>query len=66
MNGQDRIIRTVADAAETLIYAWPSDDGEEYVVAVRLCLDALHDLVPALDVRAALIRAANEEQIPHF
>ena len=66
VNGQDRVIRTVADAAETLIYAWPSDDGEEYVEAVRICLDALYDVVPAQDVRAVLIRAANEENIPHF
>ena len=66
VNGHDRVIRTVADAAETLIYAWPSDDGEEYVEAVRICLDALYDVVPAQDVRAALIRAAKEENIPHF
>jgi hypothetical protein len=68
MNGREkyRIVRTVIDAAETLISAWPSDDGEEYMVAVRACLDALYDIVPAQEVRAALIRAANEERIPCF
>ena len=61
-----RVIRTVRDAAETLINYWPSDDGEEYVTAVRLCLGALHDEVSPEDVRAALIRAADEEQISHI
>lgn len=67
-NGREkyRVIRTVRDAAETLIGAWPSQDGEEYLTAVRICLDAYHDAARAEDVRAALIRAANEERIAHF
>ncbi|EJK86814.1 DUF982 domain-containing protein [Agrobacterium sp. SHOUNA12C] len=61
-----RVIKSVRDAAVTLISDWPSDDGEEYVVAVRTCLDALHDVVPPEAVREALIRAANEERISHI
>ncbi|MEZ2224420.1 DUF982 domain-containing protein [Rhizobium sp. RCC_161_2] len=61
-----RVIRTVRDAAMTLISDWPSDDGEEYVTAVRACLDALYDIVPPEAVREALIRAANEERIPYI
>jgi hypothetical protein len=61
-----RVIRTVRDAAVTLISDWPSDDGEEYVTAVRACLDALYDIVPPEAVREALIRAANEERILHI
>lgn len=61
-----KVIRTVRDAAETLINYWPSDDGEEYVIAVRLCLRALHDEVPPEAVREALIRAADEERISHI
>lgn len=61
-----RLVRTVWDAAELLVYSWPSEDGEEYVTAVRTCLDAFHDVVPAEAVRDALIRAANEERISHI
>jgi len=46
-----------------LISDWPTDDGEEYVVAIRACLDALHDVIPPEAVREALIRAAAEERI---
>jgi hypothetical protein len=68
MHGREkyRVIRSVRDAAETLITAWPTQDGEEYLHAVRTCLDAYHDNVPAEEVRAALIRAANEERIAHI
>jgi hypothetical protein len=68
MNGREkyRVVRTVRDAAETLISDWPSQDGEQYMIAVRACLDAFHDVVPADVVRAALVRAANEEQISHI
>ena len=58
-----RVIRTVKDAAVALISDWPSDDGEEYMAAVRACLDALHDVIPPEAVRDALIRAADEEHI---
>lgn len=68
MNGREkyRVIRSVRDAAETLIMVWPTQDGEEYLSAVKVCLDAYDDVVPAAEVRAALIRAANEEHISHF
>ncbi|WP_047462153.1 DUF982 domain-containing protein [Rhizobium rhizogenes] len=58
-----RVIRTVRDAAVTLISDWPSDDGEEYFAAVMACLDALYDVIPPDAVRDALIRAADEEHI---
>ncbi|MBB3612579.1 DUF982 domain-containing protein [Rhizobium sp. BK602] len=61
-----RLIRSVRDAAMMLISDWPTDDGEEYVVAVRTCLDALHNVVPPEAVREALIRAADEERISHI
>ncbi|WP_074067722.1 DUF982 domain-containing protein [Rhizobium gallicum] len=61
-----RVIRTVSDAAEMLMSEWPADDGEEYVAAVRACLDAFYDVIPPDAVRAALIRAANEDRIPHI
>jgi len=68
LNGRQKykVVRTVRDAAETLISDWPSHDGEQYIIAVRVCLDAYYDVVPASEVREALIRAANEEHIPHI
>jgi hypothetical protein len=68
MRGREkyRLIRTVRDAAEALISDWPSDDGEEYVKAVRACLDAFEGDIPPEAVRDALIKAANEEQISHI
>ncbi len=61
-----RVVRSVRDAAEALISDWPSDDGEEYWSAVMICLHAHHNVIPAEEVRAALIRAANEERIAHL
>jgi hypothetical protein len=68
MSGREkyRVVRTIGDAAEMLVSQWPTDDGEEYIMAVRTCLDALHDVVPAEAVRAALIRAADEVRISHI
>ena len=53
----------LGDAADALIRAWPIDDGEDDVVAVRACLDALHGKISARMLREALIRAAEEAGI---
>ncbi len=68
MNGPKnyRIVRSVSDAAEVLVADWPSDDGEEYLGALVACLDALRETLPAIAVREALIRAADEVRIPHM
>ncbi|TAY61548.1 DUF982 domain-containing protein [Rhizobium ruizarguesonis] len=42
---------------------WPVDDGEEYLIAIRACRDAIHGEVPSEDAREALIRAADEAGI---
>ncbi|RDJ03031.1 DUF982 domain-containing protein [Rhizobium grahamii] len=57
-------ISSLRHVAEALILAWPSDDGDEYVSAVKACLDAIEGRVPALEARGALIRAADEAGIP--
>ncbi|WP_019280055.1 DUF982 domain-containing protein [Rhizobium grahamii] len=59
-----RLISTLGDVAEALIGIWPSDDGEEYVVAVRICLEAIHGKLSPNEARSALIRAAEEAGIP--
>ncbi|OWW02355.1 hypothetical protein ATY81_22190 [Rhizobium sp. R72] len=66
MSGQEkhRLVTSLREVAEALIIAWPTDDGEEYVAAVKTCLDAIHGHIPAKAARAALIRAAEEAGIP--
>jgi hypothetical protein len=53
-------IRTLVDAAEALLLQWPADDGEEYVVVVKKCLNAVMGVAPANHTRQALIAAASE------
>jgi hypothetical protein len=60
-NGMTVRIGTLVAAAEALLSRWPPDeDGEEYVVAVKTCLDAITGIVTAGEARLALIRAAEE------
>ena len=65
MGGQkeNRLVRSLRDMAEALIIAWPLDDGDEYVTAVKACVDALQGDLPIEEARAALIRAAEEAEI---
>ena len=58
-----KLVATLVQAAEMLTLGWPIDDGDEYLIAIRACRDAIHGEIPARDARAALIRAANEAGI---
>ncbi|WP_113250114.1 DUF982 domain-containing protein [Rhizobium sp. CNPSo 3968] len=58
-----RCINTVQDAVETLLDHWPIDDGDEYLTAVHVCLDAIHGRVAPEAVREALVKAAEEAGI---
>lgn len=53
-------VRTVGEAANVLMREWPSDDGEEFLSAVRTCLDVMTGKVDADRLRETLIRAADE------
>jgi ABC-type sugar transport system substrate-binding protein len=66
MSGSEkyRLVQSLTEAAKTLAEFWPIDDGEEYLEAVRTCVDALHGKMPPADARAAFIRAAEEAGIP--
>jgi hypothetical protein len=66
MSGHEnhRLIRSLGEIAEALVAAWPTDDGMEYVAAVKTCLDAIQGTIPAKAARTALIRAAEEAGIP--
>ncbi|AJC80173.1 hypothetical protein IE4803_CH02989 [Rhizobium etli bv. phaseoli str. IE4803] len=58
-----KIVRTLGDAAHLLLKDWPSDDGEEYVAAVKACVDAITGEIAPERFRAALLRAADEAGI---
>ncbi|MBB2673448.1 UNVERIFIED_ORG: hypothetical protein GGE44_003013 [Rhizobium esperanzae] len=62
MGGREkhRLVRSLSDVADALIGAWPSDDGEQYIAAVKTCLEAIQGNIPSKVARAALIRAAEE------
>ena len=61
-----RIVRTLGDAAYVLIKEWPIDDGEEYVTAVKACVDAISGKIEVEEFRHALLRAAREADIVTF
>jgi hypothetical protein len=54
---------TLGDGAHILIKDWPSDDGEEYVAAVKACVDAISGQIAPEQFREALLRAADEAGI---
>jgi hypothetical protein len=68
MSGREkyRVVRTLRDAADVLISQWPGDDGEEYVVAVKTCLDAIQGAIHPNAVREALMKAADEAGIRYM
>lgn len=61
--GKYRVLRTLRDAAEVLIADWPSEDGEEYVVAVKACVDAITGQIDVGELQDAIRRAAAEAGI---
>jgi predicted RecB family endonuclease len=58
------VIRNLTEAARVLIEEWPLDDGEDYLVAVKACADALTGEIGAEALRQALVSAAIEAGIP--
>lgn len=61
---KSRLVRSLGEVAKVLVVAWPTDDGKEYIEAVKTCLDAIRGDISAKTARAALIRAAEEAGIP--
>jgi hypothetical protein len=58
--GRRLIVRTALEAANALIKEWPSDDGEEFLTAVKACLDVMTGKTSSRELRSAILRAANE------
>ncbi|MBY5454081.1 MULTISPECIES: DUF982 domain-containing protein [Rhizobium] len=61
-----KVVRTLGDAAYILIKYWPYDDGEEYVGAVKACVDAISGQIAPEQFREAFLRAADEAGIATF
>ena len=58
--GRRRIVRTVQEAANALMKDWPADDGEEFLSAVKTCVDVMTGKANSKELRSAILRAANE------
>jgi hypothetical protein len=58
--GRRLTVRTVQDAANALMKDWPADDSEEFLTAVKACLDAMTGKGSRGELRKAILRAANE------
>ncbi|MBB2791855.1 UNVERIFIED_ORG: hypothetical protein GGD59_006691 [Rhizobium esperanzae] len=58
-----KIVRTLGDGAHLLLKDWPFDDGEEYVAAVKACVDAISGKIAPEEFRELLLRAADEAGI---
>ena len=58
--GRRLIVRTALEAANALIKEWPSDDGEEFLTAVKACLDVMIGKASSDELRSAILRAASE------
>ena len=56
-------VRTAIGAANTLIKEFPCDDGEEFLAAIEICLDVVRGNADPEQLRAAIIRAADEAGI---
>jgi len=58
--GRRLTVRTVREAANALMKDWPADDGEEFLTAVKACLDVMTGKASSKELRSAILRAANE------
>jgi len=56
-------VRTAIGAANALMTEFPCDDGEEFLAAIKVCLDVVQGNAAPGELRAAIIRAAHEAGI---
>ncbi|SCB60385.1 Protein of unknown function [Rhizobium aethiopicum] len=53
-------VRTAVGAANALMNEFPCDDGKEFLAAIEICLDVVNGNAKPEQLRAAIIRAADE------
>ncbi|MDO3432126.1 DUF982 domain-containing protein [Rhizobium sp. CBN3] len=58
-----KIVRTLGDAACVLVRDWPRNDGDEYIAAVKACVDAMSGKLAPEQFREVFLRAADEAGI---
>ncbi|TAW62669.1 DUF982 domain-containing protein (plasmid) [Rhizobium ruizarguesonis] len=58
-----KIVRTLGDAARVLMRDWPRNDGDEYIAAVKACVDAIEGKLAPERFREVFLRAADEAGI---
>lgn len=58
-----KVVRTAREAAEVLLEEWPVDEGEEFLVAVKTCLDVITGKIEPEKLHEAIVRAAYEAGI---
>lgn len=58
--GRYRVIASVEEAAEYLVYDWPIDKGPLQLEARIACLDCMEGALSVEDARAAFIAAAKD------
>ncbi|ANK87477.1 MULTISPECIES: DUF982 domain-containing protein [Rhizobium] len=61
-NNPERLfsVRTAVGAAHALMNEFPYDDGKEFLAAIEICLDVVKGNAKSEQLRAAIIRAADE------
>ncbi|WP_245296763.1 DUF982 domain-containing protein [Rhizobium bangladeshense] len=57
------VVRTAKEAAKVLMSDFPLDDGEEFLAAVRVCVEVMAGKLEPEKLRQAIIRAADEAGI---
>jgi hypothetical protein len=60
---RDRVVETVAEAAEILLRDWPVPDSQHRLKAMKICLDVINGHKPPSKARDAFIVAAKDAQI---
>ena len=61
--GKIRAVTSTREAAECLVYRWPSDGGKKHLAARRACMQVLEGVKQAIVARRAFEAAAREADI---
>lgn len=60
---RDRVVETVAEAAEILLRDWPAPESQHRIKAMKICLDVINGHKPPSKARDAFIIAAKDALI---
>lgn len=60
---RDRVVSSVAEAAQILLREWPPHESDKRTRAMRACLDVINGKTPTGTAREAFIAAAKDARI---